>query len=107
RRGTFTSSDSGAGFPASGLTLISLPPSSSPIYTTPSARSRLDGACSAKFHARRILEQPVPRIHQYLLVSLVGALACQPRAATAPSPASVPDAAKYVISIADDYLAAY
>src|SRR6185437_12037303 len=64
-------------------------------------------ASRLKFHTRRIQEQPVVRIRTPLLVSLLAAIACNPRVASAPSPASVPDPAKYVTAIADDYLAAY
>ena len=46
------------------------------------------------------------RINDYLLVSLLAAAACSPSIANAPSPARVPDAAKSVSAIADDYLAA-
>ncbi len=48
------------------------------------------------------------RIHHYLLLSLFGAAACAPSVASAPppTPARIPDPAKYVIAIADDYLAA-
>jgi uncharacterized protein (DUF885 family) len=49
----------------------------------------------------------VPCVRQYFIVGLFGAIACQPHVTSAPSPVSVPDPAKYVISIADDYLAAY
>lgn len=43
--------------------------------------------------------------HPYLLLSFA-AVACQPRAASAPPPVSISDPAKYVTSVADDYLAA-
>ncbi len=44
------------------------------------------------------------RIHHLVFLSFLAA--CQPRAASAPSPASITDPAKYVTSLADEYLAA-
>ncbi|HEV7388294.1 MAG TPA: DUF885 family protein, partial [Gemmatimonadaceae bacterium] len=47
----------------------------------------------------------MPRTHHFVFLSFLAA-ACQPPAASAPVPASIADPAKYVTSIADDYLAA-
>ena len=44
-------------------------------------------------------------IHRYVFLGFA-IIACQPRVAAAPSPAGVADAAKYVTSLADEYLAA-
>ncbi len=49
----------------------------------------------------------MPGIRQYFIIGLLGAIACQPRIAPPLPAASVPEPAKYVTAIADDYLAAY
>jgi uncharacterized protein (DUF885 family) len=49
----------------------------------------------------------VSRFRAYCVLTFLGAVACQPQLSPAPTPAAVPDAARYVAAIADDYLVAY